>query len=216
MTPQGLPTPYPRKSEKFFLGQLPAAFVPFAASRYTRMTLLLYIAFFSNFASAQNIQNLSVPISIQFSNAGIAPASPGFADKLSREVGVTLSYLEPRSEDSHVFLVSGLFADFPLSDLLQRLRRRADVLSVSEDIADGGSALAHVVVKFSKSVVDPSQPAFVWALSRDVGVTFVHLFEKAHGVQAFRVNGLSRPTQLSFILQRLKSRSDVLAATTNQ
>ena len=86
-------------------------------------------------------------------------ASPEFVSDLSREVGVTLSYLQPTSEGGQVFLVSGLFEGFPLSDILQRLQRRADVISVTEEIAGGDSALALIVVKLSASVADPSHPA---------------------------------------------------------
>ena len=79
---------------------------------------------------AEDVKNLSVPIVAQFSNAGIAPASPEFVSDLSREVGVTLSYLRQTSEGRPVFQVIGLFAGFRLSDVLQRLQRRADVISL--------------------------------------------------------------------------------------
>ena len=90
------------------------------------------------------------------------------------------------------------------------------MISVVEEIAGGGSNLAQVVIKFSSAVADPSHPAFVSALSMDVGVTLAYLFEKTRGVQVFRVNGLSQPTQLPVILQRLKKRKDVLSAETNR
>ena len=180
----------------------------------SQLTALFLASFFSCSAFAEEIKSLSLPIVVQFSNA--APTTPEFVSDLSREVGVTLSYSQATPEGSHVFLVGGLFADFPLSQVLQRLQRRSDVISVVEEIAGGGSNLAQVVIKFSSAVADPSHPAFVSALSMDVGVTLAYLFEKTRGVQVFRVNGLSQPTQLPVILQRLKKRKDVLSAETNR
>ena len=104
------------------------------------------------------------------------------------------------------------FAGFPLSDVLQRLQRRSDVISAVEGVTDSANDSAQIIVKFSTSVADPSQPAFALALSKDVGVTLAYLFEKTRGVQVFRVNGLSQSAQLAFILQRLKKRKDVLSA----
>lgn len=216
MAPQDLLTPFHGNWKYLPLFQRPVALATFSMPRYIRIMVLIYVAFFACDARAEDLKNLSVPIIVQFTNAGIAPASPGFVGDLSREVGVTLSYSQPASEDSHAFLVSGLFADFPLSDMLQRLQRRADVIFVTEGIASGASDFAHIVVKFSVSVADPSHPAFVWALSRDVGVTLAYLFEKTHGIQVFRVNGLSQSAQLAVILQRLKNRKDVLSAKANQ
>ena len=186
----------------------------FFTSPYSRFTALFVAWFFSSSAFAEEIKSLSLPIVVQFSN--IAPTTPEFVSDLSREVGVTLSYAQATPEGSHVFLVSGLFADFPLNHVMQRLQRRSDVISVGEEIAGGGSELAQVVIKFSSSVADPSHPTFVSALSADVGVTLAYLFEKTRGVQVFRVNGLSQPSQLTIILQRVKKRKDVLSAETNR
>ena len=183
----------------------------FAVLRHARAIALIFVAFVSCDAMAEDVKNLSVPVIVQFSDTSIAPANPGFADDWSREVGVTLSYSQPSSEGSHVFLVSGLIEGFPLSHILQRLQRRADVISVTEEIAGGDSALALIVVKLSASVADPSHPAFALALSRDVGITLAYLFEKTRGTHAFRVNGLSQSTQLAVVLQRLKKRKDVLS-----
>ena len=183
--------------------------------RYARITALTCAAFLTCAATAQDIQNISVPIVVQFS-AGVAPASPGFADDLSRAVGVTLSYSQPTSEGGQVFLVHGLFEGFPLSDILQRLQRRADVIYAVADSTSGGSDAALITIKFSASVTDPGSPDFVLTLSKDVGVSLAYLFEKTPGVQVFRVNGLSQPTQLAFILQRLKTRKDVLAVQANR
>ena len=185
------------------------------ARRYTRAAALIGAIFFACGAMAQDIPNLSIPIIVQFSSAGV-PASPGFADALSREVGVTLSYSQPTSEGGQVFLVNGLFEGFPLSYVVQRLQHRADVISVAVDSTSGGSDSALINVKFSASVADPGQPDFVWALSKDTGVTLAYLFEKTRGIQAFRVNGLSQPAQLAFILQRLKTRKDILSTEENQ
>ena len=98
------------------------------------------------------------------------------------------------------------------ADVLQRLQRRADVISVVEGVADKANDSAQIIIKFSTSVVDSSQPAFALALSKDVGITLAYLFEKTRGVQVFRVNGMSQSTLLAFILQRLKKRKDVLSA----
>ena len=201
-----------QKSEKPFRFPLLPAVFSFATSRYARMIVVIFVSLFVGYAMAGDVKNLSVPIVVQFSNAGIAPASPEFVSDLSREVGVTLSYLQQTSEGRQIFLVNGLFAGFPLSDVLQRLQRRADVISAVEGVADSANDSAQIVVKFSTSVVDPSQPAFALALSKDVGVTLTYLFEKTRGIQVFRVNGLSQSTQLAFILQRLKKRKDVLSA----
>lgn len=192
-----------------------AAFILSAAPRYAQMMVLIGVMFFARGATAQDIPSLSIPIIVQFSSTG-APASPGFADALSREVGVTLSYSQPTSEGEQVFLVNGLFEGFPLSHIVQRLQHRADVISVTADSTSGGSDSALISVKFSASVADPGQPDFVWALSKDAGVTLAYLFEKTRGIQAFRVNGLSQPAQLAFILQRLKTRKDVLSAEANR
>lgn len=180
----------------------------------SRLTSLFLAWFFSCSAFAEEIKSLSVPIVVQFSNT--ASTTPKFVSDLSREVGVTLSYAQATPEGSHVFLVSGLFADFPLNHVMQRLQRRSDVISVGEEIAGGGSELAQVVIKFSSSVADPSHPTIISALSADVGITLAYLFEKTRGVQVFRVNGLSQPTQLTIILQRVKKRKDVLSAETNR
>lgn len=180
----------------------------------SRLTALFLACFFSYSAFAEEIKSLSLPIVVQFSHT--APTTAQFVGDLSREVGVTLSYAQATPEGNHVFLVSGLFADFPLNHVLRRLQRRSDVISVSEEIAGGGSELAQVVIKFSGSVADPSHPTFVAALSADVGVTLAHLFEKTRGVQVFRVNGLSQPTQLTIILQRIKKRRDVVSAESNR
>ena len=209
---QELLTPYPQKTDKLSQHPLPAVPKPFAASWYIRMIVLIFAAFFACQAIAEEVKNLSVPIVVQFSNAGIAPASPEFASDLSREVGVTLSYLQQTSEGRQIFQVNGLFAGFRLNDVLQRLQRRADVISAVEGVTDSANGSAQIIVKFSTSVIDPSQPAFALALSKDVGVTLAYLFEKTRGIQVFRVNGLSQSTQLAFILQRLKKRKDVLSA----
>ena len=212
MTLQELLTPYPQKTDKPSLHALPAVPKSFAASWYARMIVLIFVAFFACYAMAEDVKNFSVPIVVQFSSAGIAPTSPELVSDLSREVGVTLSYLQQTPEGRQIFQVNGLFAGFRLSDVLQRLQRRADVISVVEGVADSANDSAQIIVKFSTSVTDPSQPAFALALSKDVGITLAYLFEKTRGVQVFRVNGLSQSTQLAFILQRLKKRKDVLSA----
>ena len=212
MTLQELLSPYPQKSEKLLRFPLLAATLSFATLRYAQTIVLIFVALFACYAMAEDVKNLSVPIVVQFSNTGIAPASPEFVSDLSREVGVTLSYLQQTSEGRQIFLVNGLFAGFPLGDVLQRLQRRADVIFAIEGVADSANDSPQIVVKFSTSVTDPSQPAFALALSRDVGVTLAYLFEKTRGIQVFRVNGLSQATQLAFILQRLKKRKDVLSA----
>ena len=192
MALQELLTPYPRNTDKPSLHALPAVLKSFAASWYTRMIVLIFVVLFACYAMAEDVKNLSVPIAVQFSSAGITPVSPEFISDLSREVGVTLSYLQQTSEGRQIFLVNGLFAGLPLSDVLQRLQRRADVISAVEGVADSANDSAQIIVKFSTSVVDPSQPAFALALSKDVGITLAYLFEKTRGVQVFRVNALSQ------------------------
>lgn len=202
MTLQESFIPYPQKSEKCFWCWLLA------------MLVFRSTAFFTHEVMAQDIKNLSLPIIVQFS-AGTPSVSSEFVRDLSRGVGVTLSPLQQTSEGEQVFLVNGLFPGLPLSDILQRLRRRADVLSVDIEGAGGVNDAAQIVVKFSASVADPSHPVFTSALSMDVGVTLAYLFDKTPGIRGFRVNGLSQPEQLAFILQRLKKRKDVLAAEAN-
>lgn len=177
--------------------------------------LVFSIAFFTRAAMAQDVKSFSLPIVVQFSNIGIAPVSLEFVSDLSRGVGVSLSYLQQTSEGEQVFLVNGLFPGLPLSDILRRLQRRADVISAAIDSTGEASDPAQIVARFSASIADPSHPVFTSALSIDVGVTLTYLFEKKPGIQAFRVNGLSQPEQLTFILQRLKKRKDVLAAEAN-
>ena len=106
--------PYPQKSEKLLRFSLLAATLSFATLRYARTIVLIFVWFFACQAMAEDVKNISVPIIVQFSNTGIAPASPEFVTDLSREVGVTLSYLQQTSEGRQIFLVNGLFCGLSL------------------------------------------------------------------------------------------------------
>lgn len=162
--------------------------------------------------AAEEVKNLSIPVIVRFSNAVTTPFTPEFTGELTRDMGVTLSYIRPAPNGNQVFQVNGLFADFRLTDLLQRMQMRGDVISAVEDGASNSSDFPQIIVKFSESVANPSLSAFVSGLSQDVGVTLAYLFEKGHGVHVFRVNGLTEPAQISFVLQRLKKRKDILSA----
>lgn len=177
------------------------------------MGILLCSLFFGCLsAAAGEVKNISIPIIVRFSSAVTAPFIPEFTGALTRDVGVTLSYLHQAPDGNQVFQVNGLFVDFRLADLLHRMQMRGDVISAVEGSSSNSSEFPQIIVKFSESVADPSLPAFVSVLSQDVGVTLAYTFEKGRGVHVFHVNGLTEPAQLAFVLQRLKRRKDILSA----
>lgn len=177
------------------------------------MGILLSSSLFGGLSvAAEEVKNISIPVVVRFSNAVTTPFTPEFTGALSRDVGITLSYLHQAPDGNQVFQVNGLFADFRLTDLLQRMQMRGDVISAFEDGSSNSGEFSRIIVKFSESVADPSLPAFVSGLFQDVGVTLAYSFEKGRGVHALRVNGLTEPAQIAFVLQRLKRRKDILSA----
>lgn len=177
------------------------------------MGILLCSPFFGGLSvAAEEVKNLSFPVIVRFSSGVTAPFTPEFIGALTRDVGVTLSYLHEEPDGNQVFQVNGLFPDLQLTDLLHRVQMRGDVISAVENGTFNSSEFPQIIVKFSETVADPSLPAFVSRLSQDVGVTLAYLFEKGRGDHVFRVNGLTQPAQISIILERLKKRKDIVYA----
>lgn len=177
------------------------------------MGILLCSPFFGGHSvAAEEVKNLSIPVIVRFTSGITAPLTPEFISALTRDVGVTLSYLHEEPDGNQVFQVNGLFPDLQLTDLLHRVQMRGDVISAVENGTFNSSEFPQIVVKFSEMVADPSLPAFVSRLSQDVSVTLAYLFEKGRGNHVFRVNGLTQPAQISIILERLKKRQDIVSA----
>lgn len=126
--------------------------------------------------------------------------------------GVTLSYVQPTAQDAHIYRVDGLAPQFPPKKILQRLRQRADVISV-EDYSNGqpDNGQAQLTIKFSRALaLDPADPNFVWKLSEDVGITLRPVSSNASSV-VFALKGLYDPSQLPAIVARLRQRPGVVS-----
>lgn len=167
--------------------------------------VLMTSALASEFSLSRLTVVFSAPVSMQ---------DAAFVQRLSRDVGVTLSYVQPAAENAHIFRIDGLGPEFQIADILQRLRKRADVIT-ADDYSDsstpiGGGQL--VAVKFSRSLsVEPIDPGFVWGLSQDVGVTLQPLSSSVGKKLIFAVRGLNNNVQFAAIAQRLRQRPGVVS-----
>lgn len=72
-------------------------------------------------------------IIVKFSDRIENPADNRYVQELSREVGVTLTYLQPMSGAAHVFEVRNVQDAAELDDVLRQLAAQPDVVYTEQD-----------------------------------------------------------------------------------
>ena len=75
----------------------------------------------------------SAQIIIKFKDNVLHPSSGEFVQEMSKTVKVNLSYLRPMSGGAHVYRVDDNVNAAEISDLIERLSKRPDVLYVESD-----------------------------------------------------------------------------------
>ena len=70
---------------------------------------------------------------IKFSEAVTDPSQAEFVNTLSKDMGVSLTYLRPMSGGAHVFVAKGALDSNQLQDISQRLSQRSDVIYAEPD-----------------------------------------------------------------------------------
>jgi hypothetical protein len=93
-----------------------------------------------NCATANDIQQQramekmrTAQIIIKFRNDALDPSRPDFIEGLSRDASAKLVYVRPMSGGAHVFRVEDIADSVQLTEVVQRLSKRPDILYVEQD-----------------------------------------------------------------------------------
>lgn len=93
-----------------------------------------------NRATANDIQQQramekmrTAQIIIKFRNDALDPSRPDFTEGLSRDASAKLVYVRPMSGGAHVFRLEDITDSVQLTEVVQRLSRRPDILYVEQD-----------------------------------------------------------------------------------
>jgi hypothetical protein len=83
--------------------------------------------------SSERLSSMTAQLIIKFRNNDFDPSQADFVNDLSRTANAALVYVRPMSGGAHVFRVENISNTAQLTEVIQRLSTRPDVLYAEQD-----------------------------------------------------------------------------------